>query len=307
MKRTRLPEASTLALWPLVEAYAEHLRERGCKPRSVRNVCAALHRFCAFAHERGRRNLAEVTALDLEGYSLSLAGMTVSSQQFYLVNARLLFRWLEKTQRLFLNPAARLCIPRRPKTLLPVPTEKQVARLLAAPNTRTPYGVRDRAWLEVAYATGARRIEMTRLAVADVDLSHGVLRLFGKGDKERLVPLGREAHHWLEIYLRKARPKLLKGRTETALWLSSRNGKPLGYEAVQQQLRRYARQLGLPVSLLTAHNLRRACATHMLRHGASPLMLKELLGHTRTATLSHYLRQSIADLKETHRRSAPGR
>ena len=144
---------------------------------------------------------------------------------------------------------------------------------------------------------------MTRLTVADADLSAGALRLYGKGDKERIVPLGRQAVYWLEKYLREARPQLAKENQTAALWISSRGGGPLGYEAMQQQLRGYAHRLGLPVSLLAAHNLRRACATHLLGHGASPLLLQKLLGHVRTATLSHYLRRSLADLKETHRRS----
>jgi len=291
----------------LVERYADHQREQRLKPKSIKGSHAALRRFCAFLSGRGCRAIADVGALDLERYQLSLAGLAVSSQQFYLVHARQFFRWLENTQQLFLNPAAALCIPKRPRTLLAVPTEDQVARLLAAPNIKRAAGLRDRAWLEVAYSTGARLIEMTRLTVADLDLQNGLLRLFGKGDKQRLVPLGKQAIYWLEKYLDQARPKLLEGKQITALWLSSWGGRPLSYEAIYRQLRTYAKQTGLPKALLSPHSLRRACVTHMLNHGASPLLLKELLGHSRTATLSHYLRQNIADLKQTHRCCSPGR
>jgi integrase/recombinase XerD len=294
-------------LYILIEGYAEHLREQGFKPKSIQGAGTALRRFGAFLSALGRRNIADVTALDLEGYQLSLSGLTPSSQQFYLVHARQFFRWLENTQQLFLNPAVQLRIPRRPATLLAVPTEDQVARLLTAPNLKHAAGLRDRAWLEVAYATGARLIEMTRLTVADLDLQRRSLRLFGKGDKERLVPLGRQAVAWLEKYLKESRPRLLKGKDAPALWLSSHGGSPLSYVAIYRQLRTYARRTGLPKALLSPHSLRRACVTHMLNHGASPLLLKELLGHTRTATLNHYLRQNIADLKATHRRCAPGR
>ncbi|MGD0413495.1 MAG: tyrosine-type recombinase/integrase, partial [Verrucomicrobiota bacterium] len=200
-----------------------------------------------------------------------------------------------------------LVIPRRRRKLIKAPTESHIALLLETPDTSTASGLRDRAWLELAYATGARRIELFRLNVRDLDLQQGLVRLFGKGDKERLVPLGSQARHWLTRYLAEARPKLLKAKETPALWLSSHGGGPLGYEAIQQQLRTLTRKAGLPASLLTPHNLRRACATHLLDHGASPLMLKELLGHERTATLSHYLRQTIADVRATHRRSAPGR
>jgi len=305
MKNQQTTTASRLDTW--VERYADHLREQGFKPKSVKGGRVALRRFCAFLDKRECRKIADVNALDLERYQLSLAGLTVSTQQFYLVHVRQFFRWLENTQQLFLNPAMQLRIPKRPKELLPVPTEKQVTRLLAAPNLKHAAGVRDRAWLEVVYSTGARLLEMTRLTVADVNLQHGSLRLFGKGDKERLVPLGTQAIYWLKKYLEEARPKLLEGKSLTALWLSSWGGRPLSYVAMYQQLRTYSKQTGLPKALLSPHSLRRACVTHMLQHGASPYLLKELLGHSRAATLTHYLRQDIADLKKTHRHSAPGR
>ena len=305
--KPRLPDTSTLALWPLVERYAGHIRQRKFKEKSIRGIAAALHRFCAFMASHGRGHIAEVTAPDLEAYQSHLLDLETATQQNYLVNARQFFRWLEATGQLFENPAARLVIPRRRRKLIKAPTESHIALLLETPDTSTASGLRDRAWLELAYATGARRIELFRLNVRDLDLQQGLVRLFGKGDKERLVPLGSQARHWLTRYLAEARPKLLKAKETPALWLSSHGGGPLGYEAIQQQLRTLTRKAGLPASLLTPHNLRRACATHLLDHGASPLMLKELLGHERTATLSHYLRQTIADVRATHRRSAPGR
>jgi integrase/recombinase XerD len=293
-------------LWPQAGAYLDHLRDRGFKAKTQQTIRYALRHFCGFMAGRGRRKATEVDALDLEKYQLHLSAQTVGTQITYLFNVRCWFGWLEETQQLFLNPAASVRLPRRPPPRLNVPTEEQMLRLLAAPKLETPSGLRDRAWLETAYATGARRLEMTRLTLADVDLQRGVLRLYGKGDKERLVPLGQQAIGWLEKYLRQARPKLVKESKTAALWVSSRGGGPLCYQAMQQQLRGYAQRLGLPVPLLAAHNLRRACVTHLLQHGASPLLLKELLGHTRTATLTHYLRRSLADLKATHRRTRPG-
>lgn len=307
MRPRRLPDKTTLALWPVVKRYAEHIRHRQFKEKSTRGIIAALHRFCAFMAGRGRGHIAEVITSDLEAYQSHLLDLEAATQQNYLVNARQFFRWLEATGQLFENPAARLVIPRRRRKLIKAPTESQVALLLKTPDTSKAPGLRDRAWLELAYATGARRIEMFRLNVHDIDLQQGLVRLFGKGDKERLVPIGRQAMHWLKRYLAEARPNLLKAKETAALWLSSHGGGPLGYEAIQQQLRTLTRKAGLPVSLLTPHNLRRACATHLLDHGASPLMIKELLGHERTATLSHYLRQTIAEVKATHRHTAPGR
>lgn len=307
MRPPRLPDKTTLALWPLVERYAEHMRGQQFKAKSIQGITAALHRFCAFMAQRGRNRITEVTAPDFEAYQSHLLDLETATQQNYLINARQFFRWLEGTGQLFENPAARLVIPRRRRKLVRVPSESQVAALLETPDTSTAPGLRDRAWLELAYATGARRIEMFRLTVRDLDLQQGLVRLFGKGDKERLVPIGSQAVYWIKRYLAEARPKLLNGKDTLALWLSSHGGGPLGYEAIQQQLRTLTHKAGLPTSLLTAHGLRRACATHLLDHGASPLILKELLGHECAATLSHYLRQTITDVKATHSHTAPGR
>ena len=134
-QQTRLPERATLALWPLVESYLDHLRARNFKPKSLLTVRCALHRCCAFL--AGREKITEVSALDLESYQLSLAGMSASSQLTYLVNVRRWFGWLENTQQLFINPAAGLRIPKRPQPRIKVPTEKQMLRLLAAPNLKT--------------------------------------------------------------------------------------------------------------------------------------------------------------------------
>ncbi len=307
MRRRTLPERSSLLLWPLVEDYAEQLRGRQLKEKSIQGVCGALHRLCAFLNELGRGRITEVTAKDLEAYQTHLLDLQAGTQKNYLVNARLFFRWLESTGRLFENPAAKLVIPRRRPRIIQAPAESLVARLLATLDTTKACGIRDRAWLELAYASGARRIEMVRLNVQDVDLQQRVVRLYGKGDKARMAPIGRQAAHWLRRYLAEVRPKLLAGKDTSALWLGSRGGRALGYQAIQQQLRSYTRKARLPTSLLTVHSLRRACATHMLQHGASPLLLQELLGHQRSATLSHYLKQTIEDVKATHRASAPGK
>jgi len=317
MMKRRLPEPSTLPLWPLVERYAEHMRTRRLKEISIHRNTTALLRLCAFMAQLGKAQAAEITQADLEAYQSHLLGLRIKTQQSYLTSARLFFRWLEISGLLFENPAAKLVIPRPREKRVKAPTESQVARLLEMPDVLKLTGIRDRAWLELAYSTGARRIEMFRLRVGDLDLQGRSVRLLGKGDKERLVPIGKQAANWLERYLTEARPKFLARRRPglmpastpplEALWLSSRSGGTLCYAAIQQQLRGYARKAELPTSLLSAHNLRRACATHLLAHGASPFALQELLGHERIATLSHYVDQKAEDVKNTHRNSPPGR
>jgi site-specific recombinase XerD len=147
-----------VALWPLVQRYAEHMRGRQFKEKSIRGICTALHRFCAFMAQRGRGRITEFTDADLEAYQLYLLDLEAATQHNYLVNARLFLRWLETTGQLFENPAARLVIPRRSRKLVKAPSERQVALLLETPDTSSAVGL------------GARRIEIVRLAIQDLDL-----------------------------------------------------------------------------------------------------------------------------------------
>jgi integrase/recombinase XerD len=189
---------------------------------------------------------------------------------------------------------------------LPVPTEAELARLLAQPDITQPVGIRDRALLEVAYGCGLRRGELVRLTIFDPDFQRGTLRVLGKGRKERIVPLGRQALHWLKRYLQHARPKLLGGRlNEEALWISGKH-RPLGGMGMRQQLWEYSKRAQIK-TLMCLHSLRRACATHMLRHGAHPVQIQMLLGHASLKHLSQYLEVTITDLRKTHRQSKPGK
>jgi len=165
--------------------------------------------------------------------------------------------------------------------------------------------VRDRALIETAYATGARREELARLTVLDVDLDNQRLRVLGKGSKERVLPLGKQAVQWLQRYIRESRQKLLKEKLdEPALWIDL-HGKPLAYEAFQQILTRHSYAAAIRPAI-SAHALRRACATHMLKNGAHPLQLQMLLGHATLKTLSQYLRLTVVELQQTHQQSNPG-
>jgi integrase/recombinase XerD len=194
-------------------------------------------------------------------------------------------------------------IPYRPRPLLPVPTEDQVERLLAQPNVHTPLGVRDRALLETAYSTGCRVGELLGLRVRDVCLDTPVLRVLGKGPKERLVPVGKQALAWLSAYIHKARPFLVHPHSPEALWLT-RTGQPVTQPLVGEFLFRYCR--GARVPRFSIHALRRACATHMLRNGAHPIHIQQLLGHAGLGSLSQYLRVTITDLKYAHLKTKPG-
>jgi len=143
------------------------------------------------------------------------------------------------------------------------------------------------------------------MQLSDVDLDEGLVRVMGKGSKERMLPLGKEAVSWIRQYIEQARPKLLKGRSDQqALWVTTR-GTRLGYMSLAQVLHKYVAnaEIDMPIS---PHAIRRACATHMLRRGAHPAQLQLLLGHSSLKTLSQYLRLTIREIKAAHANSAPG-
>ena len=209
---------------------------------------------------------------------------------------------------LFDNPSAALKTPKYERKLLPVPSEADLRRLLAQPSVATPVGIRDRAIIEVGYCCALRREELARLRLRNPDFLQRSLRVLGKGSRERMLPLGEEAFTWLRRYVDDARPALLGRNADAAaldaLWLSS-SGKPFGGQGLSAMLRKYGRKAKLSVNI-TPHSLRRACATHMLRNGAHPVQIQMLLGHATMRHLAQYLRLTIREIREMHRKSRPG-
>jgi integrase/recombinase XerD len=164
-------------------------------------------------------------------------------------------------------------------------------------------GLRDRAMLEVLYATGLRVTELVSLELLNVSLQQGIVRVMGKGSRERLVPLGEEAIGWLEQYLLEARPQLLRGRTSSALFVTQR-GAAMTRQAFWYLIKRYAREAGI-VSHLSPHTLRHAFATHLLNHGADLRVVQMLLGHSSLSTTQIYTHVARERLKDLHARHHP--
>ncbi len=280
------------------------LLAQGASPRTCavyRNALDALG-----AHLGDAVRAADITADDLVAWRGALAarGLAAATLDVYLRAVRTWFGWLEERGALFLNPAAGLVLPKVTRRLLPVPGAAELRRLLAAPNAATPFGVRDRALLETAYATGARREELVSLDATAVDLVNGTVRVVGKGRRERVLPLTRPAVAWLNRYTTRARPTLLKGQLdEPALWIDLHGARlsPHGLDCIVKKHATAAQLRGV-----TPHTLRRACATHLLQGGAHVVFVQQLLGHATLRHLAHYLRMTIAELKATHARSKPG-
>ena len=181
-------------------------------------------------------------------------------------------------------------------------THEQVRQILARIPTTRSLGYRNRVILELLYSTGIRASELVRLNVADVDLVNASVRVWGKGNRERIVPIGKTALRVLESYLRAVRPYLLRDAAEQSLFLAG--GKRLPYHSVLRIVHQYTDDLGLDVSV-TPHTFRRSYTTELIRHGANIYHVKELLGHQDLHTLKHYARLNIGDLQQTHARCHP--
>jgi integrase/recombinase XerD len=291
-----------------LQPYSDYLEERRQGRRSANTLRVSTFAFGhleTFLRAAGK-TIRDTTPDDLDRFQrcLSERGLATTTADQVLRQVRRLFRWLEKSQRIFMDPTTLWKPPKLDRPLMSVPTEKQVAALLAQPDATRPRGVRDRALIETAYSTGARLEELCRLTIHDADLDRGLLRVMGKGSKERTLPLGKQAVHWLRIYIRDARPKLIGNRPDpSGLW-PGLEGRPLDGSSVRSMLGQYGRAAKLPA--ISPHALRRACATHMLRRGAHPVQIQLLLGHANLANLGQYLRLTIRDLKTMHRQSKVG-
>ena len=269
----------------------------------ARNTLAAYRRDLAlYADWLARESDRAIEASqepDLRGYITArhVGGKATSANRRLTVFKRF-FRWALR-ERLTLadptlkfEPAKRLL--RVPKTL----SEAQVEALLAAPDVQTPLGLRDRAMLELMYASGLRVSELVTLKSVHVGLDEGALRVTGKGSKERLVPFGEEAHGWLRRYLAEARGAILAGQSSDALFVTARGG-PMTRQMFWKLIKAHARTADIAVAL-SPHTLRHAFATHLLNHGADLRAVQMLLGHADISTTTIYTHVARERLKALH-------
>ena len=201
------------------------------------------------------------------------------------------------------DPSAALESPKLPRSLPKSLSEAQVEALLAAPDEAVAQGLRDRAMLETLYASGLRVSELVGLKVQQVSLDMGVVRVLGKGAKERLTPLGEEAVAWIDRYQREARPVLLAGRKSDALFVTARGG-PMTRQAFWALVKRHAATAGIRTAI-SPHTLRHAFATHLINHGADLRVVQMLLGHADISTTQIYTHVARERLKALHRRHHP--
>jgi integrase/recombinase XerD len=230
-------------------------------------------------------------------------GLRASSQARLHSSLKRFYQFALRGNRIGRDPTLNLDRPKRvqrfPKTL----SEADVEALLAAPDLRAPLGLRDRAMLEVLYATGLRVSELVGLTLMQVSLDMGVVRVIGKGSKERLVPLGEVAADLVQQYLREARPVLLKTRTADAMFVTAR-GAQMTRQAFWSLIKRYAAR-AIPSRSLSPHTLRHAFATHLINHGADLRVVQLLLGHADISTTQIYTHVARERLKALHAKHHP--
>jgi integrase/recombinase XerD len=249
---------------------------------------------------------------DLLAYAaLRHAGSKATSANRRLTVFKRYFRWALREHRLVADPTLRLAPARQALRVPETLSEAQVEALLAAPDIRTPLGLRDRAMLELMYASGLRVSELVGLKTVHVGLAEGALRVTGKGNKERLVPFGEEAHAWLTRYLAEARAEVLggarAGQASDMLFVTaraSRGGHAMTRQAFWLLVKRHAKQAGIH-SPLSPHTLRHAFATHLLNHGADLRAVQMLLGHADISTTQIYTHVARERLKLIHARHHP--
>ncbi len=232
------------------------------------------------------------------------SSLKASSQARYVSTLRRFYRYLLTRNRITSDPTLKVALPAKPTRLPKIVSEKQVEALLTAPPRETLLGQRDRAMLETLYATGLRVSELVGLKLHEVNFDMGVVRIFGKGSKERLVPLGEAAIDEVRNYLNVARNELLNGRQSDDLFITAR-GAAMTRQAFWQLIKRYAVTAGIDAKRLSPHVLRHAFATHLLNHGADLRVVQMLLGHSDISTTQIYTHVARERLKTLHAQHHP--
>ncbi len=278
--------------------------ERGLSRNTLRSYRYDLRQLAAHQDQAGR-TLTDASREDLLHFLATQlqSGRSPRTLSRYLSSFRQFYRWLLREGRVSTDPTALIESPKLGRGLPKALSEQQVTDLLEAPDTATPLGLRDRTMLEMMYATGLRVGELVGLELASVNINQGVVRITGKGNKERLVPLGEEAMDWLGRYLREARPGLMRGLDCPLVFVTARRG-GMSRQAFWYAIRRHAQAAGIAQSV-SPHMLRHSFATHLLNHGADLRVVQLLLGHSDLSTTQIYTHIAREGLKQLHSKHHP--
>lgn len=300
----------SLAAW--IVRYVDVLATQHRSVADQRTRRSRLAQFNAWCVERGIDRPIDVTHVQVERFQRHLflyrkangQPMAINGQRVALHTIEMFFRWLVRQGAVQSNPAADLELPKRTDDLREPLTLTEVEAVLSLPDIETAEGLRDRACLELFYATGIRRVELANLAVTDIERERGTLHVrLGKGRKDRFVPVGERALAWIDKYEQDARPVLLMNAKERRLFLNQ-YGQPLSPDGLSWRVRDYFKQAGIE-KRGACHLFRHTMATAMLDNGADIRHVQEMLGHSQIATTQRYTHVSIARLKAVHAATHP--
>ena len=279
--------------------------QKGLAELTLRAYRQDLRQFSRWLEKRGQE-LALADGASIQQYLASRfdGGASASSNARLLSTLKQYYRHLLRSGERSDNPTALISAPKIHRGLPQSLAEEDIEKLLEAPNLDSPYGLRDRSMLELMYGSGLRVSELVGLRLDQVNTNLGLVRLVGKGSKERVVPIGEEALYWLARYVKQARPDLLKaGRVDDALFLSSR-GRAITRQAFWQNIKKHLLKAGVK-TVFSPHSLRHAFATHLLNHGADLRSVQMLLGHSSLSTTQIYTHIAQARLASLHAEHHP--
>jgi integrase/recombinase XerD len=278
--------------------------EDGLSRNTLESYRRDLNKFALWLHQHRDASLLQGTHADIQGFLAHLVveqKARATSTSRAISSLKRLYQYQLRQGKISVDPTLQIATPKLPRSLPKTLTEQDVELLLQAPDVDTPLGMRDRTMLEVLYASGLRVSELVGLTIAQVSMSEGVVRVMGKGSKERLVPLGEEALDWLRRYLAEARPALLAGKVCNAMFVTQR-GEGMTRQMFWYLIKKHAKHGGLHKPL-SPHTLRHAFATHLLNHGADLRVVQLLLGHADISTTqiyTHVARERLKQLHATH-------
>ena len=275
--------------------------EDGLSRNTLESYRRDLNKFALWLEQHRNATLLQGTHADIQGFLAHLVveqKARATSTSRAISSLKRLYQYQLRQGKISVDPTLQIATPKIPRSLPKTLTEQDVELLLQAPDVNTPLGMRDRTMLEVLYASGLRVSELVGLSVAQVSLDMGVVRVMGKGSKERLVPLGEEALDWVRRYLAEARTALLNNKISSAMFVTARGG-GMTRQMFWYLIKRHAKHGGLNKPL-SPHTLRHAFATHLLNHGADLRVVQLLLGHADISTTQIYTHVARERLKALH-------
>ena len=275
--------------------------EDGLSRNTLESYRRDLNKFAKWLELNRHSTLLQGTHADVQGYLAHLVveqKARATSTSRAISSLKRLYQYLLRQGRVNVDPTLQIATPKLPRSLPKSLTEQDVELLLNAPEIKTALGLRDRTMLEVLYASGLRVSELVGLSLSQVSLDMGVVRVMGKGSKERLVPLGEEALEWVRRYLQEARASLLNAQVSDTMFVTARGG-GMTRQMFWYLIKRYAK-LGGTNKPISPHTLRHAFATHLLNHGADLRVVQLLLGHADISTTQIYTHVARERLKQLH-------